>query len=192
MAAGLGAHEVMETHEVLTNTIDSINHFQLLRQFVRDPQLRSILDNQLQFISQEYNNMVQTVGQQGMGQAIPYRGPKNIRPTYGLDNPSALSPNMSPEQMDDRDVASAMLGCHKASASLKMHAALECADPQLRRTMQQGAVNCSEQAYEVWQYMNQNGFYQVPTMKEVTTNTMMNMYQQGSPDMGQTMGTYSQ
>ena len=78
--------------------------------------------------------------------------------------------------MDDRDVASGMLGCHKASATMRMHAALECADPQLRRMMQQGAINCSEQAYEVWQYMNDKGYYQVPTMKQMTTDTVIQSY----------------
>ncbi|MGO4699306.1 spore coat protein [Paenibacillus sp. 2TAB26] len=44
------------------------------------------------------------------------------------------------------------------------------ANPQLRTIMQQGAINCSEQAYEVWQYMNQSGYFQVPAMKKMTIN----------------------
>jgi spore coat protein CotF len=46
--------------------------------------------------------------------------------------------------------------------------------------LQQGAINCSEMAYETWQYMNQKGYYQVPTMKEQTTQTMMNAYTTGN------------
>lgn len=86
------------------------------------------------------------------------------------------APNISPDEMDDRDVASGMLGCHKASASLRMIASLEFADPTLRRMLQQGAINCSEQAFEVGNYMNQKGFYQVPTMKQMTTSTMINSF----------------
>ncbi|MFC5650947.1 spore coat protein [Paenibacillus solisilvae] len=177
MAAHLGAHETMEVHEILTCAIDGINQFQLYRPFVKDQELLQMLDHQLQFMMNEYNGMVQTINMQGQGQAVPYRSPKNLQPTYGLDHPAAQSPNLSMNQMDDRDVASGMLGSHKASATMKMIAALECANPQLRHLMQQGAVNCSEQAYEVWQYMNQKGFYQVPTMKEQTTNTVLNTYQ---------------
>ena len=176
MAAQYGAHEVMEVHEVLSDTIDGINQFQLYRPHTRDQQLRGILDKQIQFMTQEYNNMVQAINQRGMGQAVPYRPVRNANPVYGLDNPGTLTPNSSPNEMDDRDVASGMLGCHKASATMRMIAALECADPELRRMIQQGAINCSEQAYEVWQYMNQKGYYQVPTMKEMTTSTMMNTY----------------
>lgn len=188
MTAHFGAHEVMEVHEVLTDAIDGINQFQLYRPHVRDQQLLSILDNQTQFMIQEYNSMVQMLQQQGLGNAVPYRAPKYGMPNYGLQNPAPQSPNLSPEQMDDRDVASGMLGCHKASAVMKMHAALECADPGLRRTIQQSAINCAEQAYEVWQYMNQKGFYQIPTMKEMTTNTMLNMYEAASPAAGQPTG----
>jgi spore coat protein CotF len=177
MAAHLGAHETMEVHEVLTSAINGINHFQLYRSFVKDQQLMQILDNQMQFMMDEYNQMVQTLNQQGNNNAVPYNSIANGAPTYGLKIPAPQSPNASMNQLDDRDVSSSMLSCHKTSASKKMMAALECANPQLRRMMQQGAVNCAEQAYEVWQFMNQKGYYQVPTMKEETTNTVLNSYQ---------------
>ncbi|MGB9660728.1 MAG: spore coat protein [Moorellaceae bacterium] len=176
MTAHYGAHEVMELHEVLSDTIDGINQFQLYRPYAKDPQLRSILDKQIQFMTQEYNNMVQAVNRRGISHAVPYRGPRMARPVYGLNNPETQTPNTSLNDMDDRDVASGMLGCHKASAAFRMMASLECADLELRRMLQQGALNCAEQAYEVWQYMNQKGYYQVPTLKEVTTNTMINTY----------------
>jgi len=176
MAANYGAHEVMQLHEVLTDTIDGINQFQLYRPHTQDTQLRSILENQIQFMNREYNNMVQALNQRGMNEAVPYRTVRNVNPTYGLRNPGQQAPNASPNQIDDRDVASGMLGCHKSSAILKMTASLECADPELRRMIQQGANNCAEQAYEVWNYMNQKGYYQVPTMKDMTTSTVMNTF----------------
>lgn len=183
MAAHLGAHETMELHEVLTSAINEINHFQLYRSMARDPQLMSMLDRHLQFMTNEYNQMVQTLHQQGNTHAVPYRAATNKAPIYGLDNPAPQSPNMSINQWDDRDIASSMLSCHKNSASKKMLATLECAEPQLRRMMQQGAVNCAEQAYEVWQFMNQMGYYQVPTMKEQTTNTVLQSYQTSTNTM---------
>lgn len=184
MAAELGAHEIMELHEVLTDTIDGINQFQLYRTHVQDPQLRSIIDNQISFMTQEYNNMVQTVSQQSAGEAVPYRRVKNASPQYGLKHPEPNAPNTSPDEMDDRDVASGMLGCHKSSACLRMKSSLEFADPTLRRMLQQGAINCSEQAFEVWHYMNHRGYYQVPTMKQMTTSTVLNTFNPaGMPNM---------
>lgn len=176
MSANLGAHEVMELHEVLTHAVDGINQFQLYRPHVNDQQLGLILDKQLQFMNQEYNTMVQTLNNQGMAMGAPYRSPKTVQPKYGLNNPQPQSPNTSPNQLDDRDISSGMLGSLKSSAILKTIAALECADPNLRRMIQQGSTNCSEMAYEVWQYMNQKGYYQVPTMKQMTTNTITQSY----------------
>lgn len=176
MAARLGAHEVMELHEVLTDIIDGINQFQLYRPHCKDSELRSILDNQIQFMTREYNNLVQAVQQRGVGEAVPYRTLRDVSPSYGLKNPEQQAPIASADQLDDRDIASGMLGCLKSSAKLKMASSLECADPELRRMLQQSAINCAEQAFEVWHYMNQKGFYQVPTMKDMTTRTMINTY----------------
>ncbi|RKD21838.1 coat protein F [Ammoniphilus oxalaticus] len=183
MAAQFGAHELMEMHEVLTDTINGINLFQLYRPHVKDQQLAQMMDNHLQFMISEYNGMVQALNQRGMGQAVPYQAPKNFTPSYGLNNPPTQMPNTSANQMDDRDVSSGMLGCYKASTICKTMAALECADSGLRRMMQQGATNCSEMAYEVWQYMHQQGYYQVPTMKDITTHTVIDSY--GQAQMGQ-------
>jgi spore coat protein CotF len=183
MAAQFGAHEMMDIHEVLSCTINDINTFQLLRPHVKDQQLAQMIDHQEQFMINDYNNLVQMLQSHGMGQAIPYRTPKNASPKYGLHQPETQTPNTSMNELDDRDISSIVLGCHKASASGRIKAALECADPNLRRVMQQGAINCSEQAYEVWQYMNQQGYYQVPTMKEMTTNTMIQSYGQSNESM---------
>ncbi len=176
MAANLGAHEVMELHEVLTDTINIINQFELYRPNVQSPELASILDKQVQFMTQEYNNMVQAINAQGLSMGTPYQSPKITQPKYGLNNPEPQVPNTSPNQLDDRDIASGMLGCLKASTICKTLGALECADPNLRRMLQQGSTNCSEMAYEVWQFMNKQGYYQVPTMKQMTTDTMTQSY----------------
>jgi len=176
MSANLGAHEVMELHEVLNCAINGLNQFELYRPHIQDQQLGSMIDKQTQFMSQEYNNLVQALNASGITMGSPYRSPQMAQPKYGLNSPQPQSPNTSPNQLDDRDIASGILGIHKSSAIFKAMAALECADPNLRRMVQQGSNNCSEMAYEVWQYMNQKGYYQVPTMKQMTTNTMAHTY----------------
>ncbi|MBU8907698.1 spore coat protein [Desertibacillus haloalkaliphilus] len=173
----LGAHETMEIHEVLTSAVNGLNLFKLYRTHVSDPQLQNLMDKQLQFMTQEYNTIVQAVNNRGMSTPKPYRSQLSQAPIYGTQQaPQSESPNMSPTQLDDKDIATGILTNHKASASMKMVAALECADPEIRRMMQQSAVNCSEQAYEVWQYMNQKGYYPVPTMQEQATSSMISSY----------------
>lgn len=179
-AAAFGAHETMEMHEVLCETINCINTFQLFQQHVTDPSLRQILDRQLDFLNNEYNNMVNTLHTQGRSQAVPYRAQKGGTPKYGLRQPAPEAPNASVQQLDDRDIAACMLSSAKCSATTRMHAALECADPTLRNMLLQAAQNSAEMAYETWNFMNQKGYYQVPTMMPQTTQTMINVYQPGT------------
>jgi spore coat protein CotF len=188
MTAQYGAHEVLELHEVLDSMVNGINTFQLYRNHVQDQQLAQILDRQLGFAAQEYDSLVNALQQKGMQQAVPYRALKAQSPKYGLRQPGPVSPNASANELDDRDIASCVMDWHKSMAVKKMHASLECADPHLRRMLQQGAINCGEQAFETWQYMNQHGYYQVPTMKEMTTQTLIQTYQQ-APTV---LGTYPQ
>jgi spore coat protein CotF len=178
--ATLGAHETMEMHEVLSETINCINTFQLFQNHVTDAGLKQILNRQLDFLANEYNNMVNTLHTQGRSQAVPYRAQKTAAPKYGLRQPAPAAPNVSVTQFDDRDVASCMLSSAKCSAAMRMHAALECSDPQLRSMLLQAAQNSAEMAYEIWSFMNQKGYYQVPTMMENTTQTMLNVYQPGN------------
>lgn len=183
IASHYGAHEIMEMHEVLTDTIDGINQFQLYRPHCQDPELQKILDNQVHFMTNEYNALVQAMHHRGIQSAQTYANHNNTVPQYGMDQPKAQQPNTSLQQMNDRDVASGMLGCAKSSALLRMQASLECADPEIRQLMIQGANNCAEQAYETWGYMNRNGYYQVPTLKQATTQTVTNTYQPGQQQM---------
>jgi len=174
----LGAHELLECHEVLNATIDGINQFQLYQPHCKDPELVNILQNQINFMINEYNTMVQLLQNKAQQTNIgTYRTIKNTTPSYGMTNAQPETPNTSVNEMDDQDVASGMLTASKASAVLRMQAALECADPQLRNFMIQGARNCADQAYEVWKYMNQRGYYPVPTFQEATAQSIINHYQ---------------
>ncbi len=177
MAAHLGAHEVLDLHEVLLAEIDAINMMQLVRAHVQDLQLASIMDKQLDFMVHGYNTLVSVASQSGMQRLIPYYAPQAVSPTYGLDRPQEFSPQMSNmNAINDRDVSSIVLGIHKSGALKKAQASLECADPFIRRTLLQSSNNCTELAYEVWNYMNSKGYYQVPTLKDVTTETLTHSY----------------
>ena len=175
----LGAHELMDLHEVLTNTIDGINQAQLYTPHVQDQELQSILQNQIRFMTNEYNSIVKTLSNKTQGQNVQsYRTIKNVNPTYGMQGGgTSEKPNTDLAQMNDHDVASGLLGIHKTSAVLRMRAATECVDPELREMMIQGSKNCADQAYEVWNYMNRKGYYQVPTFNQNTTQQIINHYQ---------------
>lgn len=190
----LGAHEVLDLHEILSDCINGLNTMQLYRPYAKDPQLQSMMNNHMQMMTMEYNNLVQTAHKLGGSEAMPVRGQKhltqggmqmnqggmqmnqNFQPMYGLHQPQTQTPNASYDQVDDADVAQYMLSCHKHSASMKMKATLEMAHPVLRQMMMTGANRAADMAYECFQYANQKGYYQIPTLKDQTMNTFLDAY----------------
>ncbi|AWB43000.1 spore coat protein [Paenibacillus sp. CAA11] len=183
----LGAHEVLELHEVLNETIQGLNTLQLYRPFAREGQLQTMINNHFNACTMEYNNMVQLAHSLGASQAMPQRMQKNMvnvrpfatnsfQPMYGLHQPQTQAPVQNTDQIDDADVALCLVGCHKQSANMKMKATLEMAHPVLRQTMQAAANKAADMAYEAFQYANQKGYYQVPTLKDTTMNTYIHAY----------------
>jgi len=177
-----GAHEIMEMHEVLNTAIDGINTLQLYMPLIRDEELHHIVGNQLRFMIDEYNRLVHLVNGRGAGQAIPYRGVSAV--TAMATAPMTMSTvNPSNPQLDDRDVASVALSLHKSTARLRLNAALECADPEMRQALVQGTTNCVNQAYEVWGYMNRRGYYPLATMQESEQTQLLRGYQPLAADL---------
>lgn len=178
--ANLGAHEILMIHEKLSNTINVINNFEIYQQHVHDPELRDILNRQLDFMVQGYNNIVDYLNQKGAGHAAPYRPSLEQPVEYGLRNPGQESPNMSPNQLDDHDISAAMLGASKASAVCDTNTTLECTDPALRELMGNCIQSAVNMAYETFEYMHKKGYYQVPTLQANTTQTIIDSYQTAS------------
>ncbi|WP_236838505.1 spore coat protein [Caldalkalibacillus salinus] len=183
MSMNFSAHEVMELHEVLNDAIQGLNTLKLYRPHVRDQQLLSMIDRHANACTMEYNNLVSMANQQDMGQAVPNRPQtmtnhtqQNMQPQYGLNNPQMQNPAPSPDAIDDMDTTICLISCHKNSATMKMKATLEMANPALRQMMQQGANASADMAYEAFQYANQKGYYQIPTLKDTTQQTYLHSY----------------
>jgi len=180
MLPKFGAAELLMAREVACQHIDVINHFEIYRPLVRDQRLQQIVDSQTKHLFTGYQNLVNFLHNQGMSSAVPYRAPKSFSAKYGLRQPSPVVPNVSNTEMDDRDIALGMLYHVKASAMQCTIAALECINPDLRNMITNCAVSAINQAYEILQFMNERGFYQIPTLADQTTQTMINTYQPGT------------
>lgn len=172
-----GAHEVIELHEVLDTTINAINTLQLIFPYAKEHELRQMMTTHLQFITGEYNNMVNVAHGLGTGTSVPYRPLSHLPQMSSYTTPVYNMPNAHPNQIDDHDVAGAMLCAHKAGAKLKMSAALEAANPQIRNMLLQGSVNCANQAYDVWGYMQRRGYYPLATLQDTTSAQLLRGYQ---------------
>lgn len=174
-----GAHETMEVHEILNEKLNMIQHFALYAAQCQDPQLRQMIDRHRQTAIQSYDQLVNYTHsyQAAYGGPRPY-GMPNVQPQqiqYGLRNPADHVPQQQ-DRLNDQQIVMAVLLCHKNSARNQMMAALECADPNVRQMLLNGALTCANQAYEVFLYMNQQGQYQVPTLNDHTAKTFLHTY----------------
>ncbi|HZG70961.1 MAG TPA: spore coat protein [Chondromyces sp.] len=195
MTMTLGAHEVLELHEVLNDAIHGLNTLRLYRPYAKDPQLQAMMDQHMNALNMEYNNLIQHITHERASQVISERHfakNRGFHPTYGLRDPQTQTPASSTDDIDDMDVTTCLISCHKQTAGLKMKAALEMANPTLRRAIQHGANMSADMAYQAFQYANHKGYYQVPTFKDKTQENFMQSY--GSAPMtqmnmpGNTMG----
>lgn len=64
--------------------------------------------------------------------------------------------------LNDRAIAEGALMFHKFSAEMNTTSALESAEPHLRNALANMSRNCIEMAYEIYNYMSQRGWYQLP------------------------------
>lgn len=190
-----GAHETMEVHEILNEKINLINHFSFYLQETQNQQLRQMIEHHLQTAIQSYDQLISythdynAVGNRNQIQAV---GAPNVQPQeiqYGLNNPTQQRPQTQ-GSFNDQQVVAALLSWHKNSAKNHMSSSLECADPNVRQLLVNGAVTCANQAYEVFIFMNQQGSYQIPTMQDHTAKSYLHSYQPMNQNNNQTAGQF--
>lgn len=185
-----GAHETMEMHECLMDKLNAINHFNLYAQATSNPQLLDMIVRHQQEEIATYNEIVACTRGNSRFAPIPpntnVRGVSNQQIQYGMNNPVQFAPQAG-VSMGDAEIAMAMLLWHKSGARICTNAALECADPNVRRLMVNSAATCVNQAYEVFLLLNQQGVYPVPTSSQ-SANALLSSYQPASPSLAQQYG----
>lgn len=176
-----GAHEALEVQDVLNEKVCMIDHFSQFEQQASDLTLKEIIRRHRHSALRNYNDLV--------AYAHDYRGvvPNEVQFSqiaspdslqYGLRNPTPVAPMHTPTaQMYDEQICRAVLLAHKNSAKNNMAASLECADPYVRQMLMNTANTANYNAYEIFEYMNARGLYQIPTMRDHTAKTMLHTYQ---------------
>ncbi|MCF8566573.1 spore coat protein [Alicyclobacillus tolerans] len=176
-----GAHEIIGMNEALMTKAANVEMLSFLSEQVQDQRLQNMLRQQAQTAHQHYIEGVNLLQGHGTHMAQPntvqYQGQMNVQPKLGLRQPSMPAPNMNAQTVSERSVCTVALNMHKFGAIGWTTLALECTSPQLRSYLMNGASMCDRMAYDVWEFMNSKGYYQVPTLLEKTTQTMIQAYQ---------------
>jgi spore coat protein CotF len=172
------AHEFLETQEALRTKAAHLELYGLLFAMAKDVHLKDILYNQQRRMLDGYNYGVQLM--QGRAAAMQPHTPQlriYEHPEAGLHHPQMAPPNPNATDLSDMTISALALDLHKCGAVGCMRQALECVDPQIRMYHATSANICQEMAYEMFQYMNDRGFYQAPQLADSTMQTMIQAVQ---------------
>ncbi|WP_420541726.1 spore coat protein [Guptibacillus spartinae] len=173
-----GGHELFDAHEVIAGIINLLDHYQMYEQHVQDPELKSILQHQSQFVTTMYNTIVQSF-QTGQDPSVPtgqYTMQQSNEVVYGLKPGQPKKPNQSVNDLSDKGLTAYMLGHTKALASLFTMTALEMTNPILRRVVSDSVPNLIELSYEIFLYQNKHSYYQVPQLSQQDMQLMLQSY----------------
>ncbi|WP_246050116.1 spore coat protein [Aquibacillus sediminis] len=180
-----GAHEILDSHELIGCLIGVLEHYQLYDQNIQDKELKDILQRQSSFLTQLYNTVVESFST-GKDPSVPtqqYNMQQSNEVTYGLQAGQPKKPKQSVSEFTDECYSSFMLGQTKAACSTFTMAAAEMNNPVLRRVIADSVPNLIEMSYELFLYQNKRGYYQVPQLKEQDMNIMLQAYAT-SPQQG--------
>ncbi|WP_227935350.1 spore coat protein [Alkalihalobacillus deserti] len=174
----LAAHELLETQEALRTKAAEIEQHGLFANQCRDQRLKGILAKHQQQMITAYQQGVNLM--QGRGAQLTHQTPnfytQNVNPN-AHHQVSMSAPMMNTQTLSDQTMATLALNTHKSGSVMGMQWANECVDPQIRMYHVNGANLCQEMAYEIWTWMNQNGYYQPQNFNNAQTTQMMNMFQ---------------
>lgn len=178
-----GAHDLFDAHEGISGLISIIEHYQIYDTFIKDPELKEILQRQTSFITELYNSVVETLktGTKPAQSTQVYKMTASHDVTYGLIPSQPKKPNTSPQEITDQCVSGYMLGSVKSASSLCSMIALEVTHPVLRRMFADSVPNFIEMAYEIFLYQNRHQYYQVPQLNPQDTNQLLQSFAPAAP-----------
>lgn len=183
MEQRFAAHEFLETQEAVRTKAAHLELYGVLFSMAQDTHLKDILFNQQSRMLDGYNFGVQLLQGRGINRMPAHTPELRIyeRPQTGLQQPSMPAPNPNASQLSDFSIATIALNLHKTGSAVSMLWACECVDPQIRQYHATSANICQEMAWEMFQYMNDKGYYQAPQLADHTMRTMIQAVQPSQP-----------
>ncbi|WP_184405076.1 spore coat protein [Geomicrobium halophilum] len=173
-----GGHEMFDAHEMLTSTINVLDQYMIFRPHVNDQELLSILDRQYDYMTTQYNRMVEALstGQKPSMSIQPYEMPASNNVTYGMKPSQPKKPSGTLSEVSEEGLSAQMQGLLKSATSMFAMGAPEVTNPVLRRVIADCIPDFIEMAYEVFLYQNRNGYYQVPQLQQADMDKLLHAF----------------
>lgn len=179
-----GGHELMDVHEVLSCLVSTLDQYLLYQQHIKDSKLQDILNRQHQFILDNYNILCECFksGKNPSHHTTRYTMNQSNDVVYGLKSGQPKKPHTNAAETSDQCISNYMMGLLKSGSGAMTTAALEVTNPVVRRVIADSVPNFIEMAYEIFQYQNKQGYYQVARLDQQDMQQLINSY---APPAGQ-------
>ncbi|RDW21091.1 spore coat protein [Oceanobacillus arenosus] len=173
-----GGHEVIDAHEAISGLIGTLEHYYLYESHIQDPELKTMLTRQKDYLTQMYNTIVEALktGSEPAIKTQTYNMAASNNTLYGMQPTQPKTPAQSANEINDQCISGFWLGHLKASSSAFPMTALEISNPVLRRVFADSVPNLIEMAFEVYLYQNKHHYYQVPQLKQEDMQNYINAF----------------
>lgn len=173
-----GGHEIMDAHQAISALTGALEQYVLYEGHIQDQELQNMLERHRTFLSTLYNTITETLksGQDPSVKTQTYQMEQSNDVIYGMNPAPPSAPAQSINEIDDKCVSSYMMSDMKTCATGFTSAALEVANPVLRRVFADSVPNIVEMAYEIFLYQNKHQYYQVPQLQVQDMQAITNGY----------------
>lgn len=166
-------HQMMHIGESMTTMVNCMNTFRMYRSQVREPQMASMIDRQLEHMMTMCNNILNHMQSKEINKIIPER----IMNWQANINDMHQQINMNTSRLDDRDMISCMTSALKSCVMSLSVATMACSDDVIRKMVMNCCNSCMNMVYDMLTYMQQKDMYQIANLQANTISSTMHIYQ---------------
>jgi|GEM_PF-2106475 spore coat protein CotF len=167
------AHQMMHVGEAMRNMVNCMNTFRMYRPQVRESQMTSMIDRQLEHMMGMCSNILNYAQTTEINNIMPDR----IVNWQANVNQMQQPINMNSSRLDDRDMASCMASALKSCVVSLSVATLACSDDTIRKMVMNCCTSCMNMSYDMLMYIQQKALSQTPNLQTNAMYSAMNVYQ---------------
>lgn len=175
----LAAHEAYDLHELTISCVNSITNMALFLHYVKDPELKSLLEKHFPYHVKDYNTKVEYLSRtSGAKTGLPIPQITKILENYTNSQTQAVpvTPRTEVSELNDREIATAYLLTLKRAGREYAWSAMEASNPEIRTFLEDAFRMSSHHAYDVWQWMVKKGYYPLEPASAQTMGVLGSMY----------------
>jgi hypothetical protein len=167
------AHQMLHVGEAMTTMVNCMNTFRMYRSQVREPQMTSMMDRQLEHMLSMSSNILKYLQTKEINKIIPDR----LMNWQSNLNQMRQPINTNPGRLDDHDMVCCMASSLKSCAMALSVATMACSDDVMRKMVMNCCTSCMNMVYDMRMFMHQKAQYQLSNIQAGTMYSGMHVYQ---------------